>query len=736
MGIIQLGDLRKKAGISQKQLAEHLNISQSQVSRYETNPEEATQGLTQAWIAFCGKVETHEEESLIVTNHGRRAFEEAVAPLFAWNKFAPSTDGYIGLPDLKSMFSGFYIAARKPRIAVAGFFDTGKSTAINRLLGSNLLPTDYQPTTSLPCLLLHISEKPEWQVEPVLIFDNGFSINDDLTDQASVTKHKLYQGGYDAITEYAQHVERQQKKPVVELENPYLAVAYVDAPILEMISLVDLPGFEHNAADSEKAELASSFYDGLIYTSPLTGMLKSSEIDYLSSLLQRLRTLPLVNSAATPLNNFYLLGTHLHAIRPKPGDTSTQKEILDGILDACCDRTYRLKEDLFSELSEKWGTPVTAEVLRSRMFGFAVDKECADLVKPFFEDLKHLAGEVFPRVSLSALNDLIKHNAAPQEIVLSNKIAFLERSLSERAEAEQEVLEMRKKKAMAIPELELKSQHLHKIIDDMLRKSFDAVDANYDRIVTESNIEAIIRSKFKDKKEASEYLPGFIVTKLQSAINADVASISTTFNDELSSVLNYLNSEYLSSQTKARLGFDFKHAFLSALTGMSAAGALAGWAALVAAGSNLGGYILAAKITGWLAALGVSISGGTATVASTIALLGGPITIAIGIGALVAGIAYALFGDDWQTRMAKKTVDQFKKQNIREQFKESFKTYWDDTKKAMSRAFQGVMKDYDAYIEERQAILALEPEVVKEHIQAVRNVEGFLRTMPRLPNTL
>ena len=152
---------------------------------------------------------------------------------------------------------------------------------------------------------------------------------------------------------------------------------------------------------------------------------------------------------------------------------------------------------------------------------------------------------------------------------------------------------------------------------------------------------------------------------------------------------------------------------------------------MVAGGSNLGGYILAAKIVGWLSSMGISV-GGPAVVMSTIAALGGPVTVALGIGALLAAGLFALFGSDWETRMAKKLVDQFQKQKVQSKFLESMQQYWIDTKNALHQAMDETLIAYDEYIEKRQEDLKLDEPELREHISNARLVEGFLFSTPNI----
>ena len=49
---------------------------------------------------------------------------------------------------------------RKPLVGLSGRYDSGKSTLINELLGKDILPTSYQPMTSIPVVIMHSDMKP------------------------------------------------------------------------------------------------------------------------------------------------------------------------------------------------------------------------------------------------------------------------------------------------------------------------------------------------------------------------------------------------------------------------------------------------------------------------------------------------------------------------------------------------------------------------------------------------
>lgn len=96
--------------------------------------------------------------------------------------------------NFSSITSNLDQISRKPRLGVFGHFDMGKSRLCNVLLGDSCLPTRYQPTTSVACILRHISDKPSWQIEDVWIMGKDFNIhkiNDEIECKTPSQSRKL-----------------------------------------------------------------------------------------------------------------------------------------------------------------------------------------------------------------------------------------------------------------------------------------------------------------------------------------------------------------------------------------------------------------------------------------------------------------------------------------------------------------------------------------------------------------
>ena len=174
-------------------------------------------------------------------------------------------------------------------------------------------------------------------------------------------------------------------------------------------------------------------------------------------------------------------------------------------------------------------------------------------------------------------------------------------------------------------------------------------------------------------------------------------------------------------------------AFLGGLAGAGVVGALAVWAASL---GNLGAYILAVKAVSVLSAIGFSFAGGTAAVMSVIAAIGGPITLAVGAFVLVGVLAWALFGESWESRLAKKLEKDFRSQNLKERLDKSLAQYWADTRTSFLSAASALESRYEEELQKIKAVVE-EPQnsklAIERALQDARGLLGFFDNMPWKP---
>lgn len=238
----------------------------------------------------------------------------------------------------------------------------------------------------------------------------------------------------------------------------------------------------------------------------------------------------------------------------------------------------------------------------------------------------------------------------------------------------------------------------------------------------------MIKSRYDDKKEAQGLAGTYLVESIQSQINEFVKLKSDDLGSDIDDMLSNFGPT-IDKNSNLSDGFSFnpKIAFLSALSGIGTIGALAAWASIAAAGSNLGAYVLVAQVVGWLSSIGVSV-GGAGTVMSFVSAIGGPITLGIAAGVLIALAAYSIFGDSWQLKLAKKINDNLTKESVREKMKSGINNMWLSTSSAFDEAIKSTEEEYQKYLKslEKMAFSTNSEDVEKELVTAKETRDFFV----------
>ena len=251
-------------------------------------------------------------------------------------------------------------------------------------------------------------------------------------------------------------------------------------------------------------------------------------------------------------------------------------------------------------------------------------------------------------------------------------------------------------------------------------------------IINVNSIEQTIRKKYNNKKEAQEYVAGYLVDLLQSNLESSIITNSEKLKAEIDDYLEGYPELKLTTKDgiKVSIPFDTKGAFLGGIAGLGAYGALAAWAAGL---GNLGGYILVAKLVSLLSALGISIGGGTAAVISFIAVIGGPIVLGIALAAGLASLIFGLFGEAWQSRLAKQIVKYFEEQDIFGKLLTGNKQYWQDTATAFDQGAEAVETAWKENLEHQRELVSPETqsrERIEEIIKKLEVLRDFFADIP------
>ena len=584
---------------------------------------------------------------------------------------------------------------RKPRVGIVGPFDSGKSRLINTLVGQEILPTGYQPETSLICLVRHSSDRPDWMKEdPEAMNQNVFVMKeearvesgrkrfdfDDFEDEENFQSFLCMSGGLDVLRDFGSHSSGRAVDAVSQ--NMFAALVFVDAPLLKNCDILDFPGYSNSEEDSQKAEFAKNkrMLDILVYTSTATGFMNASDFIFLKEHLVKLKLME--SEGIGPLQNLFVVAT-------RSSDVDSTK--LAGILDRSAIRTYDMLRDNLSNM-RKGG--ISQDAFRDRFFTF--DAEQITYRKDFESDLSELVENRYPSLQRSRVDRAFveaKGKTIAKFVSYSDHISDLLTDADSKAR-DLQILENSEPERKA--ERDRKAKRVRLMIQRSKEETKTFITTDLKKKCSEQAIEGLIRDKRYTRKEAQQECGAYLVNNLQTSLD----KFLTTKARALAKDIDLYHDAFGHNEGAHSVDFlfDSRAAFIAGIAGAGTYGAISVWAATVAAGSNLGAYILTAKVVSALSAMGISV-GGVAAANAAIATIGGPVTIMIALAIVVMALAWGIFGTSWQKRLASKLAKHFSKEGIIQKFTDSAEEYWDSTRKVFDRGSDAAEQEYREHMD-------------------------------------
>ena len=720
-----LKSLRERAGLSQGQLATMLHLAQSQVSRYEQDPDNVPLRVAREWEAACGRVAAGRGVSVGTpyADLSRRLqlIEDycETAPRALSGRISGSP------PDALAFVRDVRLLGRKPRVAICGEFDAGKSRMCNTLLGGDHLPASYTPTTSIICLIRHVQDRPKWQREEVWIMREGFDL-DKVEEKEHCEEHRILSGSFDTLRQYGAYEDgRSEDGPkVTDFGRAYAAIVYIDSPFLLGCDLIDLPGYGNSTTDSRKAEFTSHLANAVIYCSQARGFLKNQELVYLSGILKRLPAIETDENRLPPLPNLFIVATHADGRSISDADLHT-------ILDRGAERTFRNLEAPLQQRGHQTGCTVTAEALRKRFFGFWV--EDIERREAFQTDLAGFVSSTYPVGARARLDRAVRDAKLAARQFCGKWIGQLSAVLDEQDRVDAELKALEAGEPARRRRLETRRKGILAIIHQN-REDAKNLLSELRAETTPKMVEDLIRSRYESKKEAQELAASYLGERLQGRLNEFLADRAERLVPEINQLLTEYNpvggSAAGISPGGTTVPFNAQGAFMGALAAAGTAGALAAWAAAATAGSNLGAWLLIPQVVSFLASIGIGV-GGTATAVSAVAAIGGPVTILIGLAVLAGLIAFALFGSSWQGRLARKIVETLEEKKFFAELGSHADKFWDDTRKAFDAAVEGTELAYREHLEQlRRVVTSSSREELEGLLRLLEETRDFFGSMP------
>lgn len=616
----------------------------------------------------------------------------------------------ISSPDFKRKVSELYqlviSGARKPRVALVGRSDVGKSTLINSLMNSSVLPQEWTPTTSIVMFVKHIDDKPLYCKENVLIFKSGENnlLWDDtrLNDKFYTESLCLAKGDYSLLREYGARQGSRYNK--TEASS---AVVFVDSAILKNCDILDLPGYGTSDREEDDSLLARvKEIDILIYLSVANGFMRGEDINWLQQEMVHLAPISMNSTHLRPLSNLYIVASQAQTV------SNGAHSELTKILTKAAERfESTIGPNYWTNLAQK----ATPSDFRKRFFTYSTDQ--VSLREEFEKDLKSLL-KVLPALILSNLKEIVTARLGNLEQDVKVSKSSREKIIHDRAQ-QKVIYEKASAEAPAkLNEIENQKAEIVRLIEtEYSRSSLLDFTSAYNKILTKEYIVHLIeQNNWKNKTEDKKSL----CSKISNLLNDEYVSCIKRPSDELTIRINQILDNFENYISKGPMkdlhvngGFDVKATFAGGLAGMAAYGALSVWAASL---GNLGAYILVAKGVSLLAAMGISV-GGTATAVSAISLIGGPIVIGVVIAALIGLVVRWLFGSSWKDSLAKKIIKEYDKQDGLGKFKSNITKYWADTRVAFIKAMDSMRDGYLEYLSNLERQIKTDDTLIRKELQ-------------------
>lgn len=729
MSVKDLAALRKEARLTQADLAQSLDITQAQVSKYEAN-REIPSNLLRAWARAIGCTI---DELLPLPSESEETIFDFDSSLYGsltedLNLLLQYIDRFPHLeemrdepvsPTVKQFRARVTVLKEKPWVVLTGHFDAGKSHLCNFYLGGDQLPTGYRPVTRFPTFVHHISDRPQWFKEDLWLMGPNFD-PERWGDEQHCTKNRLLAGNWDTLRTEGHLKGRKDNS------EEGAVLAFIDAPLLHSCVLLDLPGYDDEMTNASVIDRLGRRADVLLYLCPAQGFIDGGDLARLSHLLRSIPPYGAIDENFPILGNLFIIASHAH-----PGIKISQLE--DEILKGGSEALYNhLEGNVLKKLSSH-GRPISSKDVDARFFSFYQEEPRKR--KKLEKELKDLLEQKMPSIKRILAGQEILKFKEEGTAIYAQAISGYEKILRDKQETRSyyERLEM--------GEPERKKNHdkevtrIKKKITAFKEEDLKKIRAVFEEETKVEKLEAMIKRRYKDKKDAQKYASAYVLEEIQSKTASrreKLMSETHKFIDEFVQGYNVKIGKFGNANIEEGFStpFDATGVFIGGLAGLGTLGALGAWAATL---GNLGGYVIVAKGVSVLSAMGISVAGGTAGAVALVSTLGGPITLALGVAIAVGASFKLLFGDSWQLRLAKKIKGLFDEKNVLSSIEKSSESFWKETLTAFNKGADNLDKQHKKYIKELKDAFEGSQEdlqVFEKRVERYEEIKFFFATIP------
>ena len=602
----------------------------------------------------------------------------------------------------------------KPKVAVVGRSDTGKSTIINVLLETDKMPTSWTPTTSIAVYIKHISDKPSFMKEDVWIFANQVGEENlwneqKLYDESYCRSWKIGAGDIGVLRSFGTRQGENYKK------EAGAAVVFLDSPVLKTCDIVDLPGFGTERESDDNITFATVQQASVvIYLSQANGFMRIEDITYLK---RNIKELPVWEKKGAnnlkPLSNLFVVASQAHTVN------SGNREQLKTILDVGCDSLLKTFPDGYWENKQKLsGYTYGPEELRSRFFAYTVD--IPDICSPFNAGLKAILEALSSRID-EETKSLVKSYVELRKPELITEIKKYEELVAEREKYKKLLNEIEKNEFSRIEDNDKRKKEVRQEIDRLSSESIEELSEYIARTInTDALVDLMKERGIKNKKDDIEQFGSYLQSMLQERCEKILEEKSEILSEK---VQNYITdyTERIADpfrNNRIAVGFDAGWAFATALSTLGMIGGL--------------GTFLATTVSGVLVFAGAGVSIGTSIWAGmATAPIFGPIGLAVGLAIAAGFFIFNLASGGWRKRTAKKFVSSFDENNFSENFRDGIREYWSQTQDAFDKATAKLEEEWKNYVSDlRRTINEYDIPEIKRKIANLKCLSDFFENIP------